>query len=904
MRFGFWLALALWIPSLPLAASSAWTLDDLLLAEQIDSLVLSPDGGTAMWSRSAMDPEKGTRVSNLFSIRLTDGSPVGEPVQWTRGPWTVRSPKFSPDGKNLAFLSSRPLPEEGEKKAQVEPASVQLWMLSLSGGEAWPLTRLERAPQAFAWQGNGHLVFSAAERPELAELQQKKGEDTSQVVEDPATPLVRLFRLAVEGGKVERLTTNRDWIDDFALSPDGRWAVTVHRQSLAFEFDHKVTPTTELLDLESGESRRLLEGRLVPSRLAWENDSRGFYFIAPRSSHPLYLTATISVVYRFDVTTLRAQEVPLYWERGLASGAGLEITPDGFLTRLANGVRSEPARYRRNGESYEVLFLEGEHRSNLWRTALSADGRWLAYEHSRIDRPSQWFVSRLEDGKLVDPKQITSLHKGLAGKPLPRYEVVRFKGARGDEVEGLLRYPFDYREGETRPLILAPHGGPAAADFDDWGESWSYPMTLWLSRGALVLQVNYHGSSDYGLEWVESIANGKYYELEIPDLEAGVDHVISRGLADPNRLATLGWSNGGILSAELITRNPRYKAASIGAADVEWISDWGNVDFGASFDNYYFGASPLENPALYVAKSPFFRLGRVTTPTIVFTGTEDRNVPPSQSWSLFRALQQLGNTEVKLVLFPGEPHGLRKLAHQRRKVEEELAWLDRFLFTRQPSRSAAVREGSPLARTFARSRAARARGGFGVNEGGVLAPETVLVEGLRISRFEVTRAQFGAFDKGYAVPPGQGDFPASGISFEQAQRYTAWLAKKTGKLYRLPTAAEATALYEKAAKSSEANQLDHWAGYAPSPEATQSLRAVATTLGEGSLLAEVGRHDAYPEEPQLFDLGGNVAEWVTDTQGRGKLLGGSADQPRDPQGSGQTLPAYRGFRVVREDGKL
>ena len=109
---------------------------------------------------------------------------------------------------------------------------------------------------------------------------------------------------------------------------------------------------------------------------------------------------------------------------------------------------------------------------------------------------------------------------------------------------------------------------------------------------------------------------------------------------------------------------------------MEWISDWANVDFGASFDNYYFGASPLEDPELYIRKSPFFRLGEVTTPTIIYTGTEDRNVPPHQSWSLFRALQQLEKAPARLVLFPGEPHGLRKIAHQRRKVEEDMAWFN------------------------------------------------------------------------------------------------------------------------------------------------------------------------------------------------------------------------------------
>ena len=115
-------------------------------------------------------------------------------------------------------------------------------MLSLAGGEPWPVTRLRRAPVDFRWQDGDHLVFAAAEAPEALELERKKEKDTAEVVEDPATPYVRLFRLALDGGKVERLTENRDWIDGFELSPDGRWAVTRHQRSLSFEYDHRVTP--------------------------------------------------------------------------------------------------------------------------------------------------------------------------------------------------------------------------------------------------------------------------------------------------------------------------------------------------------------------------------------------------------------------------------------------------------------------------------------------------------------------------------------------------------------------------------------------------------------------------------------------------------------------------------------
>ena len=152
---------------------------------------------------------------------------------------------------------------------------------------------------------------------------------------------------------------------------------------------------------------------------------------------------------------------------------------------------------------------------------------------------------------------------------------------------------------------------------------------------------------------------------------------------------------GSILTTSLITRSNRFKVASCGAGDVEWISDWGNVMFGASFDNYYFGGPPYEMPEFYIKKSPYFKLKDVTTPTIIYTGTDDVNVPPSQSWSHFRVMQQATDTPVRFVVFPGEPHGLRKYQHQLRKLNEDLRWFDIHLFKDYDPGNEALKKGSP-----------------------------------------------------------------------------------------------------------------------------------------------------------------------------------------------------------------
>ena len=207
---------------------------------------------------------------------------------------------------------------------------------------------------------------------------------------------------------------------------------------------------------------------------------------------------------------------------------------------------------------------------------------------------------------------MTKLNESLnKNRAFAKSEVIRWKGANGDQVEGILYYPTNYEPGKKYPLITSIHGGPSGHDGDGWEDSWAYPNNLLTQRGAFLLKPNYHGSNNYGLQWVESICCGKYYDLETPDINAGVDDLIAKGMVDADRVATMGWSNGSILSTSLITTYPdRYKVAVVGAGDIEWISDWGNVAFGDSFDSYYFGKSPMEDPAAVYSQVAIFQDGQ------------------------------------------------------------------------------------------------------------------------------------------------------------------------------------------------------------------------------------------------------------------------------------------------------
>jgi dipeptidyl aminopeptidase/acylaminoacyl peptidase len=909
-----------------------WKPEDVIYAESgAPQTRISPDAKWLVWVKSTGDKDKDTRVSNLILSSLTED----KEIQLTRGSDNNGQPQWSPDSQLVAFTSNR-----ARFGARPDTAPVQIWLINAHGGEPWVLTELARPPRHVDWIDKDTIIFSAQEDPALYEQELKRKKDDSEVVDDSEHEApVRLYKISVQDKKITRLTSNTDWIGNWSVSKDGKYVAAIHEKSLHYTFDQKVPPVTILHNLADGTEKQIFtEGRVRPYGFEWAPDNSGFYAWAPYSTDPKFLTATIIQLYFYDMAPGKSVQVSLDWENGI--GSDLAATQDGFLLGLAAGTRYETARYTRtkSGDrwTWKRASLEGEHAKNIQFFEASEDGKTIVYFYSTASKLPQIYRAQLDGTKIVSPAQVTKLNEGLVkNRIFAKTEVIRWKGSNDEEVEGILYYPTNYEAGKKYPVITAIHGGPTGHDADLWEDNWAYPINLLTQRGAFILRPNYHGSNNYGLKWVESICCGKYYDLETPDINAGVDYLIAKGFVDPDKIATLGWSNGSILSTSLLITYPeRYKVASVGAGDVEWISDWGNVVFGDSFDSYYFGKSPMEDPQLYIRKSPFFKMDKVKAPVLIFQGSADTNVPPAQSWSFFRALQYYGKVPVKFVVFPGEPHGPRKLTHQMRKVEEEVAWFDKYFFKATPTANEAVKKGSPLDEAVKRRSLKRDGSAFGesrtcsVKKPGedisiaTLTPEITRRGTLEIGRTEVTLLQYANFigtsrfkddgsvrSKSVLSPTmrkdekTKGDFPASGVSLEAAQAYIAWLSDWTCEKWRLPYEDEVKELYER--RDSE-NTLDYWAGYAPNPEDAARLREAAKRLnGTAPLLKEVGSFHGQgkDDEEPIYDLGGNVAEWVLTRDGKGKVIGGSADCPADAKASCTPAPEYVGFRVVRGEAK-
>lgn len=861
------------------AQSRVLTVDDVINLESAEQFDVSPDGRWIAWVKTVSNKEKNERRGDVFITR-PDGVAT---VQLTRGADDDGSPRFSPGGGRLAFRRS-------------ESDKAQVYVLDLRGGEAEKVTDAESGIVAFDWIDDSTLVYSAREDSTLRERRLKKNKDDTIVVADQEhyAP-VRLFVRNLTRKETRRLTSNEGAIVEFALSPDGRRVVTGENQDVNYEYNYDQPPKQFLVEVAGGTRREICTRPYVdPHDFAWNADGTGFYCIRDIGSDSTDTFVAIEQLYYYDLAADSLRVVPLGWENGL--GRGFRVVEDGVVVALADGVTDRIAHVTGNG--FRVRFIDTEKPIRLAGSQRS--GRRVVYTRSDASTIPEVMTATVRDGHFENPVRLVDLNEKLARKTLSETAIVHWAGARGDTVDGILYYPIAYDTSTTYPLVVLIHGGPTGVDPDYFTERWSnYPHAL-AAKGTFVLKVNYHGSGNYGLAWMESI-KGHYYELEVPDILSGVDYLVETGLVDANRVGIMGWSNGSILAIECCLESDRFKALCAGAGDVNWTSDYGNCRFGSAFDDAYFGGPPWSNAQVYVDKSPLFRMEEMKTPTLIMFGARDTSVPTEQGWEHFRAMQTIGAAPVRFLLFPGTGHGLTKLSHRRRKMQEELAWFDRYLFGVPADTNEAVADGSLLAHELEKAGVQRVGQLYGAERDAALIPEVVLLEGVAVGRFEVTRAQFAAFDPNYAYAPGTDNLPITNVSLPLAQTYCMWLSEKTGETYRLPTAAEMDKLLSAArAEAGTENTLERWVGYRPTPDELTALRGPIERLeATRSLLEPVGSF-APAGKSGVYDLGGNAAEWTTGPDGAGVIRGYSAVTCADSL-DGYVRPplSYVGFRVVR-----
>lgn len=874
------------------ADPSKWTPEDIINRESMGSVSFSPNNNMVVWTKLKPVKDKDRFISDIYLTRLDmKKDDAFRTIQLTNGDDSDSSPIFSKDGEHIYFLSSR---DKGNK----------LWSLSIYGGEAKEVKEFKNGISNLQWQNKNTLLFQSHDGKTLYEQELEKKKDNVIVVEDSLNWRPNhVYAFNIKDKSTKRLTNNKKPLSGYQASKDGKWLFYSMQRSRSYAADAQQDPFHYLKNLDTGKVIKIKHNLGQPmGNIQFTDDNKGFYFTSTYASDPEWNGAGVSELYYYTLATHTYKKVDLKWDLGI--GRGYNVVGNDAIVTLANKAYIRLAYYKKNSNSWSKSIIDlDEKNDHTSIITMSDDGTKVIYTYSTASRLPTFHVADLNSNKFSNEQELVKLNKNLSKKTLAKSEVMVWKGYKNEEVTGILIYPENYQEGKRYPLMLSIHGGPAGADLDLFSDRWStYPQLL-SQKGMFILKPNYHGSSNHGLSFVESI-KGNYYEPEMEDIIKAIDVLDKEGKIDKNQMGTMGWSNGAIITTMLTVRYPNmFKVAAPGAGDVNWTSDYGTCRFGVSFDQTYFGGAPWDDTngkfynENYIIKSPLFEIEKIKTPTIIFHGSEDRAVPRDQGWEYFRGLQQSGNTPVRFLWFPGQPHGLGKITHQLRKMKEEIQWIDTYLFNKPASENKAFKEDSPLGELFKIQKAKIVDGFFGEIKNGVLIPETLLIkkDSTSIGRFEVTNAQFKAFKPSFNYEAGIDNYPAE-VSMQDAKDYVNWLSNKTGETYRLPNTKEAKSLHKQAHKiGAKELTLNYWAGYnitkAEVPMLEEKLKELNTILYK-----KVGKKKPTKVgNAEIYDLGGNIAEYYDNG-----VYGYSAYDFYDVNDDSMIKSKHVGIRVIKE----
>lgn len=876
-----------------------WTPEDIINTKSVVGLEFSSNGKMAVWAQKKGVKEKDKFVYDLYLTRfdlMKDGKP--RTFQLTNGDDSDYSPIFSKDNERIYFLSSR---DKGKK----------LWSLSVYGGEAVEVHEFKNGISSISWINETDLSFISNDGKSLYEQNLEKLKDNTVVVEDSLHwEISKVYAFEIKDKEVRRLTDNLFPVQEYEISNDGKFIITAHKMSPHAHVDGNPKPTYYLTNLETGTKKQILKEPQEPRDFQFTSNGNGFYFVASSSSDPEWVGAGIEELYYYNLSTDNYAKVDLDWNLGI--GAGYYLSNDNLIVSLANNSTRRLAYYRKSGDSWQKFKVDlGDMNDHVSILNIQEKGNKVAFSYSTASKIPVNYVANISLRKSVvsfsGKVEFAEQNENLKKKNIVKSEVMKWKGANDEEVDGILYYPKNYKEGEKYPLILSIHGGPSGTDLDSWSERWStYPQIL-NEKGAFVLKPNYHGSSNHGQEFVESI-KGHYYDLEEVDIINGINVLVDKGMVDKNKLGTMGWSNGAILTTMLTLRYPdMFKFAAAGAGDVNWTSDFGTCRFGVTFDQSYFGGAPWDDTngksynENYILKSPLFEIEKIKTPTIIFHGSADRAVPRDQGWEYYRGLQQVNKAPVRFLWFPGQPHGLGKITHQLRKMNEEIAWIDKYLFDKAPEKNEALKVDSPLAMLIEKEKTKTFSGYYGLMHKDKLIPEMVVVkkDSISISRYELTNEQYKAYDDSYVYKYGTANHPVHKLTPDNVKGYVKWISDLTGKTYRLPNKKEAEKLHKKTIKiSKKENTFNYWSGYDISSMDVKLLKKKLPEL-KGSLIHEVGKFKSVKVgDANIYDLGGNVSEFFQDDN-QLKVYGYSAYDYVDANAEMNiNLREYTGIRLV------
>ena len=636
------------------------TVEQSLNMKSVSGPRISPDGRYVAYQVQKTNWEENAFETEIWIARVD----TGETYRLTNSKKSNSNPVWSPDSKRLAFISDR----DGKR---------QIYIIAPAGGEAIQLTNVETSVSGMSWSPDGSSIAFTASDPESKARKDRKERYGEYEVVQGDYSFTHLWTIGVSSGTSEkkaepvRLTDGSSFtVNGFSWSPDSkRIAFSAAKDP---DLSSSATGDVYVITVADKSFKRIVDTAGPDGNPVWSPDGRQIAYQTANGREFFYYANSY-----IAVTPAEGGPRQVLTEVFDESPGIIEWARDGIYFGSLQKTASHLFRLDPASKAIEQISKPAEYGASQF--SFTSDYKHVAFVGAGANDYPEVYISQV---KQFQPKRLTTMSDQMKEFRLAKREVIQWKSTDGTPIEGVLIKPAGFDPAKKYPLLVVIHGGPTGVDTPVVRADRYYPIEMFAAKGALVLRPNYRGSAGYGEKFrslnVRNLGVGDYW-----DVISGVDHLISQGIVDRDRVGAMGWSQGGYISAFITCSSDRFKAVSVGAGISDWMTYYVNTDI-HPFTRQYLKATPWDDAEIYRKTSPISYVKNAKTPTLIQHGELDKRVPIPNAYELRQALEDRG-VPVKMVVYKGFGHGIDKPKQQRSVMEQNYDWFVQWIWGERPA---------------------------------------------------------------------------------------------------------------------------------------------------------------------------------------------------------------------------